>query len=94
MARNADAGNLVYSTTTPVHTLLMAHRWKHVLQSFRWEVLAHPLHSPDLTPSDFHLFPKLKEHLGGKAFIDDNKVQDTVTMWLTVHVEESSMTSE
>jgi hypothetical protein len=25
--------------------------------------LNHPPHNPDLAPSDFHLFPKLKEHV-------------------------------
>ncbi len=28
-----------------------------LLQSFEWEVLEHPPHSPDLALSDFHLFP-------------------------------------
>jgi hypothetical protein len=27
----------------------------------------HPAYSPDLTPSDFHLFPKLNEFLGADA---------------------------
>ena len=31
----------------------------------------HPPHSPDLVPSDFFLFPKLKEHLAGKRFEND-----------------------
>jgi len=29
------------------------------------KVLDHPAHSPDLTPSDFHLFFHLKKHLAG-----------------------------
>ncbi|GFN85560.1 mariner mos1 transposase [Plakobranchus ocellatus] len=33
-----------------------------------WEILPHPAHSPDLAPSDFHLFGPLKRHLGGMAF--------------------------
>ena len=32
-----------------------------VLQKFRWEVLPHPPYSPDLAPSGFFLFPKLKK---------------------------------
>lgn len=29
------------------------------LEEFGWEVLMHPSHSPDITPSDYHLFPSL-----------------------------------
>ncbi|GFO38163.1 histone-lysine N-methyltransferase SETMAR [Plakobranchus ocellatus] len=38
------------------------------LQRYGWEILPHPAHSPDLAPSDFHLFGLLKRHLGGMAF--------------------------
>jgi len=38
------------------------------------EVLPHPAYSPDLAPSDFHLFGPLKEALGGKRR-DDDEVQ-------------------
>jgi len=37
-------------------------------------VLDYPRHSPDLVLSDFHLFPKLNEHLRGHHFVSDNKV--------------------
>ncbi|GFO38401.1 histone-lysine N-methyltransferase SETMAR [Plakobranchus ocellatus] len=39
-----------------------------VMQRYGWEILPHPAHSPDLAPSDFHLFGPLKRHLGGMAF--------------------------
>jgi len=32
-----------------------------MLQEFGWEVFEHPAQSPDLPPSDFHLFSTLKE---------------------------------
>ncbi|GFS05970.1 transposase [Elysia marginata] len=38
------------------------------LQRYGWEILPHPAHSPDLAPSDFHLFGPLKCHLVGMAF--------------------------
>ncbi|GFN84031.1 hypothetical protein PoB_001053700 [Plakobranchus ocellatus] len=38
------------------------------LQRYDWEILPHPAHSPDLAPSDFHLFGPLKRHSGGMAF--------------------------
>jgi hypothetical protein len=35
-----------------------------------------------LDPSDFHLFGPLKNHLGGKHFADDEKVELEVRKWL------------
>jgi hypothetical protein len=35
-----------------------------------------------LAPSDFHLFPKLKEFLGGRRFKSDEKVKNAVKEWL------------
>ncbi|KOX74647.1 Histone-lysine N-methyltransferase SETMAR [Melipona quadrifasciata] len=33
-----------------------------------WDVLSHPPYSPDLAPSDFHLFRSLQNSLNGKNF--------------------------
>lgn len=41
---------------------------KNRLESFAWEIFSHPPYSPDLAPSDFHLFPFLKAELGGQHF--------------------------
>jgi hypothetical protein len=35
-----------------------------------------------LTPSDFHLFPALKEFLGGRRFKSDEEVKDAIKEWL------------
>ena len=45
-----------------------------------------PRHSPDLAPSDFHLFLHLKKFLGGKRFDDDDDLKDAVQNWLTSQV--------
>jgi len=37
----------------------------------KWDILDHPPYSPDLVPSDFHLFLHLKKHLAEKKFNDD-----------------------
>ena len=39
------------------------------------------IHSPDLAPSDFHLFLHLKKHLGGRKFDDVDEVQKEVMTW-------------
>jgi histone-lysine N-methyltransferase SETMAR len=41
---------------------------------------SHPPYSPDLAPSDFHLFLHLKKHLAGKNF-DEDEVQEEVMTW-------------
>ena len=43
----------------------------------------HPPYSPDLVPSDFHLFLHLKKFLGGKQFDGDSDLKDVVQKWLT-----------
>jgi hypothetical protein len=35
-----------------------------------------------LAPGDFHLFGLLQNHLGGKYFTDDEKVEMEVQKWL------------
>ena len=53
-----------------------------LITSFRWEQMDHRPYSPDLAPSDFHLFLHLKKFLCGKRF-DDDDVKDAVQKWLT-----------
>jgi hypothetical protein len=43
-------------------------------------VLPHTAYSPDLAPSNFYLFPKLKEDLRGQKFSPD-KVKAAVRQW-------------
>ena len=47
-----------------------------------WTVLPHPPYSPDLAPSDFHLFCPLKNALRGTRFADDEDVIHAVKKWL------------
>ena len=49
--------------------------------SWKWDVLDHPPYSPDLAPSDFHLFLHLKQYLAGKKFDDDDEVKEEVMTW-------------
>ena len=48
-----------------------------------FELLEHPPYSPDLAPSDYYLFPKLKSVLRGRCFETDNDVIDAVDDFLT-----------
>lgn len=49
---------------------------------FWWEVFEHAAYSPDLAPSDFHLFEPLKKQLGGRNFRTYDEVQQAVVMCL------------
>lgn len=45
------------------------------LESQRVKLMGHPAYSPDLSPCDFWLFPKIKEQLRGKDFQDLSELQ-------------------
>jgi len=49
----------------PAHAALLT-QW--FLTDNNMTVVLHPPHSPDLAPSDFFLFPKLKMKLKGQRF--------------------------
>ncbi|GBL79037.1 hypothetical protein AVEN_48988-1 [Araneus ventricosus] len=55
---------------------------QELLDKFGWEIFDHPPYSPVFAPSDFHLFLKLKEFLGGKCFGSDEELENAVTTWL------------
>jgi len=46
-------------------------------------------HSPDLSPSDFHLFLHIKKHLVSQKFHEDEEVKNEVTTWLHAQAAES-----
>ena len=47
-----------------------------------FESLPHPSYSPDMTPSDFYLFPKLKSHLRGTQYGSNFGVKEAVKEYL------------
>ncbi|XP_067653385.1 fibronectin type 3 and ankyrin repeat domains protein 1-like [Haliotis asinina] len=62
---------LLHQDNAPVHTSRVA---AAAVQECGYEILPHPPYSPDLAPSDYHLFPHLKKHLRGRRFQDDNEL--------------------
>jgi histone-lysine N-methyltransferase SETMAR len=50
-----------------------------ILEKYGWQVLPHPPYSPDMSPPDFDLFPKLKKPLRGKSFRSIEEVSNDVT---------------
>ena len=41
---------------------------RELLDRYSWEVLPHPPYSPDMSPPDFDVFPKLKINMRGVRF--------------------------
>ncbi|GBL73736.1 hypothetical protein AVEN_230719-1 [Araneus ventricosus] len=76
-------------SATYQHIRLMHNARPHVsrpvrekLQGYGWKVLEHPSYSPDLAPSDFHLFGPMKKFFGGKKFDSDDELKRAVRRWL------------
>lgn len=65
-----------------------AARTAALLNDFQWEVFNHPPYSPDLAPSDYHLFPKMKVWLGGHRFQSDDELVKSVNGWLSAQAAE------
>ena len=69
------------------HTSLMT---RQKLTELGWEVLTHPPYSPDLEPSDYHLFRSLQNFLGGKKMAnkraDENHVEVVSFSLKTLHL--------
>jgi len=59
-----------------------AHTTVATIKDLHFECLPHPPYSPDLAPSDFHMFGPLKEAMGGKKFRSDEEVRHVVHEWL------------
>jgi histone-lysine N-methyltransferase SETMAR len=48
---------------------------QQAIHEFGWEVLPHPPYSPDIAPSDYHLFRSLQNHLGEKRYANLDEVK-------------------
>jgi hypothetical protein len=60
-----------------------AARTRALLEHFSWELLDHLPYSPDLAPSDYHLFIYLKNWLGSQCFINTEELMEGVKTWLS-----------
>ncbi|GFT06043.1 histone-lysine N-methyltransferase SETMAR [Trichonephila clavipes] len=58
------------------------------LDKLKWKTLYHPPYSPDMSPSDCHVFGPLEKHLKGKRFNSDNVLKDPVKDWVSSRAQE------
>ncbi|XP_045457302.1 histone-lysine N-methyltransferase SETMAR-like [Melitaea cinxia] len=69
-------GVLLLHENAPVHK---SHVALAALLKVGFDILNHSPHSPDLVPSDYYLFPKMKKELRGKKFTTDDEVKEAVS---------------
>ena len=65
-------GILFHQDNAPAHTSRIA---RAAIHEAGFELLERPAYSPDLVPSDYYLFPKLKSQLKGNRYDNDNEVK-------------------
>lgn len=63
----------------PIHT---SRKTQETLTNAGFVQLDHPPYSPDLAPSDFWLYNRLKKHMRGKNFGSKDDMRDNVTKFL------------
>jgi hypothetical protein len=52
---------------------------KVAIKELDWEILPHPPYSPNLAPSDYHLFRSLSNNLHGVSFNNNTELQNWTT---------------
>ena len=67
---------ILHHDNAPAHTALSV---REFLASKQITMLEYPAYSPDLAPSDFFLFPKVREILKGRHFDDIDDIRSNTT---------------
>ena len=66
------------------------HCSRMTLQKIRdlgWTTLGHPPYSPDLAPSDYHLFRSLQHYLAGKTFENSEEIHGAISGFFNAKTE-------
>ena len=62
----------------PSHTAKLV---KETIEAFSWEILSHAAYSPDLAPSDYHLFASMGHALAEQRFTSYENVRKWLDDW-------------
>lgn len=55
---------------------------KKYLETLKWEILPHPPYSPDIAPSDYHLFRSMTHGLSEQRFYSYEETKNWVDSWI------------
>jgi len=55
---------------------------KETLETLGWDVLPHPPYSPDIAPSDYHLFRSMQSALTGEKFTSCADIKNWLDNWI------------
>ena len=72
---------LSHHESAPAHTSLVV---REFLTKNNVTTVPHPAYSPDLTPCDFYMFPKMKLQLKGRRFTSIEEVQEELQQILNM----------
>ncbi|UYV73498.1 hypothetical protein LAZ67_10003810 [Cordylochernes scorpioides] len=61
---------------------------KETLEALQWDVLPHPLYSPDIAPSDYQMFRSMTHGLAEQHFTSYEEAKNWVNVWIASKDEE------
>ena len=86
--RQTDSRCSALQDNAPVHTSQVA---TTAATECEFELISHPPYSPNIAPSDFFLFPKLKSHLRGTQYGSNEGIIETVNEYLATRKRPSNL---
>jgi [histone H3]-lysine36 N-dimethyltransferase SETMAR len=57
---------------------------KETIMELGWEELPHPAYSPDLAPSDYHLFRSIEHFLQEKSFRNHEELKKELDFFFSI----------
>ncbi|KAG5322300.1 MOS1T transposase, partial [Pseudoatta argentina] len=85
LQRQKRKGFLIHDKVILLHDNARPHVAKPVktyLETLKWGILTHPLYSPDIAPSDFHLFRSMAHGLADRRFHSYEEAQKWIDSWI------------
>ena len=76
---------MIIKGVIPLHNNTRPHtaaRTNAFIKLFKWEIFDHLPYSPDLAPSNYHLFTKMKVWLATQHFHTNEELMDGANIWL------------
>ncbi|CAD6994020.1 unnamed protein product [Ceratitis capitata] len=73
-----SSGIVFHLDYTRPHTSIVT---RQKLRELGWEVILHPPYSPDLAPSDYHLFLSMANYLGGEEMASREACENRLTQF-------------